>query len=125
MIVTIPYPPSANRYWRIFRGRAVHSKAATDYKKAIRSMVESEPTDEPVQLAVILHPKQNKDGSECKTIIDLDNCLKVALDALQGVAYLNDKQVRKITAEYGDPLPDGGLTVTVSTITMVVDTDNL
>ncbi len=47
------------------------------------------------------------------------------LDALQGVAYLNDKQVRKITAEYGDPLPDGGLTVTVSPITMVVDTDNL
>ena len=114
--VTFPYPPSANRYWRIFRGRAVHSKAATDYKSAIMAMVDCQPTDQPVAIDIILHPKQNKDGSECKTIIDLDNCLKVTLDALQGLAYSNDRQVRKIAAAYGEPLPDGGLTVTVLTI---------
>lgn len=114
MKVTFPYPPSANRYWRIFRGRAVHSKEATDYKSAIKAMVDCQPTDQSVAIDIVLHPKQNKDGSECKTIIDLDNCLKVTLDALQGLAYSNDRQVRKLSATYGQSLPDGGLTVTVS-----------
>ena len=111
--VTFPYPPSANRYWRIFRGRATPSKAATEYKAAVLAMVDWQPTESMVAIDITLHPKQNKDGSECKTIIDLDNCLKVTLDALQGVAYSNDKQVRKITAQYGETLPDGGLTVAV------------
>lgn len=112
--VTLPYPPSANRYWRIFRGRAVHSKAATDYRKAVADILSKQPVNYQVSLSVILHPKQNQDGSDCKVIIDLDNCLKVTLDALQGLAYHNDNQVRHITAEYGESIPSGGLTVTIS-----------
>lgn len=69
--------------------------------------------DGPIALTITLHPKQCKDGSESKVIIDLDNCLKVALDALQGIAYENDRQVRKISASYGESLPDGGLTISV------------
>ncbi|WP_321160168.1 RusA family crossover junction endodeoxyribonuclease, partial [Neisseria gonorrhoeae] len=39
-----------------------------------------------------------------------DNALKVALDALQGVAYHNDRQVRRIAADYaGEPVAGGGL----------------
>ncbi|EPI5870320.1 RusA family crossover junction endodeoxyribonuclease, partial [Neisseria gonorrhoeae] len=45
---------------------------------------------------------------------DLDNALKVALDALQGVAYHNDRQVRRIAADYADePVTGGGLAVEV------------
>ena len=69
--------------------------------------------DGPIALTITLHPKQRKDGSESKVIIDLDNCLKVALDALQGIAYENDRQVRRISASYGESLPDGGLTISV------------
>ncbi|EMS1813588.1 RusA family crossover junction endodeoxyribonuclease, partial [Neisseria gonorrhoeae] len=47
-------------------------------------------------------------------VIDLDNALKVALDALQGVAYHNDRQVRRIAADYaGEPVAGGGLAVEV------------
>ncbi|GFL08468.1 hypothetical protein TUM15749_20550 [Neisseria gonorrhoeae] len=61
-----------------------------------------------------LIPKANKDGSASKTVIDLDNALKVALDALQGVAYHNDRQVRRIAADYADePVAGGGLAVEV------------
>jgi crossover junction endodeoxyribonuclease rusA family protein len=36
------------------------------------------------------------------------------LDALQGVAYENDNQVRRIVAEYGsEPVAGGGLVVKV------------
>ena len=69
-----------------------------------------------VSLVVTLHPKTNKDGSECRTVMDLDNCLKVTLDALQGVAYENDRQVRAITLSYGEPMPGGGLTVEIITV---------
>ncbi|WP_215226940.1 RusA family crossover junction endodeoxyribonuclease, partial [Neisseria gonorrhoeae] len=43
-----------------------------------------------------------------------DNALKVTLDALQGVAYHNDRQVRRIAADYADePVAGGGLAVEV------------
>ncbi|HFA3762180.1 TPA: RusA family crossover junction endodeoxyribonuclease, partial [Neisseria gonorrhoeae] len=39
---------------------------------------------------------------------------KVALDALQGIAYHNDRQVRRIVAEYADePKQGGGLAVEI------------
>ena len=50
--------------------------------------------------------------------MDLDNCLKVAIDALQGIGYLNDKQVKRITLEYGTAVPDGGLTITLAILTI-------
>jgi crossover junction endodeoxyribonuclease RusA len=46
--------------------------------------------------------------------MDLDNCLKVTLDALQGVAYDNDAQIKRIVAEYGNPVINGGVTVEVN-----------
>ena len=113
MRLSLPYPPSANRYWRIFRGRATPSKAATEYKAVVRQSACLGVITGPLALSITLHPKQCKDGSESKVVIDLDNCLKVALDALQGVAYENDRQVKRITLAYGESMPDGGLTIVV------------
>lgn len=48
-----------------------------------------------------------------KTVIDLDNCLKVTLDALQGIAYDNDAQIKKLIAEYGNPVINGGVIIKV------------
>lgn len=72
------------------------------------------PSEGSVAVRLRLIPKANKDGSASKTVIDLDNALKVALDSLQGVAYENDKQVRSIAAEYGsEPVAGGGLVVEI------------
>ncbi len=35
--------------------------------------------------------------------MDLDNCLKVAIDALKGIVYDDDGQVYRITAERAEP----------------------
>lgn len=117
----LPYPPSANRYWRIFQNRAVLSLDAKEFKattaKISRAMgLESPTSDFLCSVEVLLHPRQTKRLEASRTVLDLDNCLKVALDAIQGVAYANDKQIREIHARYGEPLPDGGLTVTVKRI---------
>lgn len=72
------------------------------------------PSEGSVAVRLLLIPKANKDGSANKTVIDLDNALKVTLDALQGIAYHNDRQVRRIAADYADePKQGGGLAVEI------------
>lgn len=112
--VVLPYPVSANRYWRNFRGRMVVSSEAREYKKQVQwafSAFGIEPAKGDVSLSIKLHPKLTKKGAASRTIIDMDNALKVVFDALQGVLYVNDKQVKKLTAEVGEPVDGGGLSV--------------
>ncbi|HFC8821481.1 TPA: RusA family crossover junction endodeoxyribonuclease [Neisseria cinerea] len=113
----LPYPVSANRYWRIWRNKAVRSAEAAAYKSVVRRIAQEAgavPSEGSVAVCLRLIPKANKDGSANKTVIDLDNALKVTLDALQGIIYENDKQVRRIVAEYGsEPVAGGGLAVEI------------
>jgi len=66
-----------------------------------------------VSLAVCLHPKMTQKGTANKALIDLDNALKVTLDALIGHAYEDDQQVKRIVIEYGEPVINGGLSVVI------------
>ena len=113
----LPYPVSANRYWRIWRNKAVRSREAAAYKETVRRIAQETgvmPSEGSVAVCLRLITKANKDGSANKTVIDLDNALKVTLDALQGIIYENDKQVRRIVAEYGsEPVAGGGLAVEI------------
>lgn len=115
-MMVFPYPPSANRYWRVWGGRVVRSSEATSYKsicKGIATLSRHAQIDGDVHVSVILHPKKTKKGAASKTRIDLDNALKVVIDAMQGIVYANDSQVVRIVAQLGCPLTDGGLTVDV------------
>lgn len=112
----LPYPVSANLYWRNVHGRMIRSKEATAYKQVAALTAKAcgvKLSNNPVEIHVKLHPKATKAGLASRTCIDLDNSLKVAIDALNGVAYVDDKQVVKIVAEIANPLTDGGLTVMV------------
>ncbi len=116
MTVVLPYPPSTNRMWRTFRGMTVLSKEGKAFKQQAallyrRAGLKLHHGDVVVWLT--LHPRMNKDGSASKTVLDLDNSLKAALDALQGVAYVNDRQIKALAAKYGPPTPNGGATVAV------------
>lgn len=77
-----------------------------------------------VQVSFVLHPALPKDWAKrekkephrwplgCRRI-DIDNALKVVLDALQGIAYDNDNQVTDLSIRLGRPIKDGGVAVTV------------
>lgn len=67
-------------------------------------------------LAYTLHPKLTVKGEASKVRLDLSNCLKVMEDALNGIAYVDDKQVIEIHGKVGDPVKDGAITVTVTPI---------
>lgn len=126
-MIEFPYPPSVNRYWRSFRGRMVRSSVAVAYKEDVQAIAHKhgmEKIDGPVSVGMILHPPRPKDWAKRKQKndrewvlqvrrIDLDNAQKVVLDALQGIAYDNDKQITAIAISLGVPIEGGGLTIQV------------
>lgn len=86
--ITLPYPPSANRYWRSWRGRMVVSDAAKTYKLAAWMVAQSagiHPLAGDVAISVHVYRPARRG--------DVDNSLKVLLDALIGVAYQDDSQI--------------------------------
>ena len=114
--LTLPYPVSANRYWRVFGGRVVHSAEARSYRTEVQINAREKrvaPLAGDVSVHVALCPELTKKGDASKTRLDLDNCIKVALDALQGIAFNNDKQVVKLVAELGPARIGGALIVEV------------
>lgn len=116
MIVQLDYPPSTNRAWRMASGRMVQQRGVKAWKQRAGWMARAAgfaPLEGPVRVVATLHPKMTARGQASRKRIDIDNALKVALDALNGVAYGDDRQIVETTARVGEPLPDGGLTVCV------------
>jgi crossover junction endodeoxyribonuclease RusA len=92
----------------------VRSKEANQYKASVKALtLNQEGLNGDVAVSVVLLPKLTIKGEASKVIMDLDNSLKVLLDALQGIAYTDDAQVKRITAEYGDPVKNGGVMITI------------
>ena len=91
---TLPYPPSSNRYWRFYRGVVVRSSDAVQYKKAVASALRYAGVDllnGDISVAMIVYrPRQQG---------DLDNRIKILLDAMNGIVYVDDKQIAVIHAE--------------------------
>ena len=95
----LPLPVSANRYWRNYRGRTVVSAEAKNYKKIVRLQAQHRgirPFAGPVAVYLRVY-RARKSG-------DLDNSIKVLLDALCGVAYADDKQIVELHSwRHDDP----------------------
>lgn len=97
MTITLPYPPSANRYWRHNRGVTHRSTEAVDYINTVGALclaARVRPTAGPVVVSVDIY-RPAKRG-------DLDNTLKVLLDSLRGYTFVDDDQVIEIRARRFD-----------------------
>lgn len=99
MRLTLPYPPSANRYWRTNQhGHNYVSPEAKRYKEGVRLRAHmarlGKPLACPVVLTVVVYRPQ-KSG-------DLSNRIKVLEDALNGIAFVDDSQVVEIHARRED-----------------------
>ncbi|RQO57984.1 RusA family crossover junction endodeoxyribonuclease [Paucibacter sp. KBW04] len=130
--LTLPYPISANVYWRSYArgGRAIVtvSKEAEQYRSQVNLLCWQAGIREPIQgrvaITVQLFPqrpldwakraRKDPDGWDNDVrCIDLDNANKVLLDALKDVAIEDDKWVRRIVAERMEP-DDKGARVVVT-----------
>jgi len=114
--IQLPYPPSMNTIWRSYHGHVVLSAAARRWKRDAQMLALGagmRPLAGAVVVMTTLHPKLTKAGMASKQRQDCDNHIKITLDALNGVGFIDDKQVIRIVAEVGEPIQGGGLTVTV------------
>ena len=113
--IDLPEPPSANRYWRIGRGRIFTSAEANAFKaEVMRRVVEQGYRDRglfpfPSGKAIVVSLvwlRSRRAG-------DLDNRIKVALDALNRVLWADDDQIVELHAYRMDSPRHGGLILTV------------
>jgi len=132
--LTLPYPVSANVYWRSFVPRG-HSRATvtlSDEAKAYKAMVGRlvraagvmRPIAGRVAITVRLYPARPQDWArrarkdpagwdDDVRCIDLDNANKVLLDSLKGWAIEDDRWVRRIVSERMEPDGEARVVVTI------------
>lgn len=90
--ISLPLPPSGNRYYRkTNRGFVYKSQEARIYQSHVGYLTTSiKPTDGDIALTVHCFFEDRRR--------DLDNTLKVLFDALEGRVYHNDRQIKEIHA---------------------------
>jgi crossover junction endodeoxyribonuclease RusA len=96
--LTLPYPPSSNRIWRNMRGVMVKTQEARQYNLEVaveaRRQGVKHPRSENVKIVLDFYRPRRKG--------DLDNRIKILLDSIQGVGFINDSQIVEIHARRHD-----------------------
>ena len=134
----LPYPVSANVYWRTrVVGKLAMtyvSKEAKAYKEEVAWLAKAagirKPFEGRVSIDIKLYPQRPQDwekrarkNPECwdddVRCIDLDNARKVLYDAFKGIVIVDDKWVRKDSGERMEPDGDARVIVTVTPLLMV------
>ena len=108
--ITVPWPPSVNRYWRQFQGRMIISAEGRSYRKAIVEQVFVEGLVKRLTGSLrvtieCLRPDERRR--------DLDNLLKSTLDALAHAGLFEDDSQIKDLRIYWSPEKGGKLNIKV------------
>lgn len=120
--LTLPYPLSANKYWRPVKLGAhisiVPTKEAKQFRADIAKLCRAQGVTSPitgrVHVDVKLFPARPQDWQKRQRIegatwddtvrcIDIDNANKVLLDAFKAVVIEDDRWVRRLTSERMEP----------------------
>ena len=139
--LTLPYPISANRYWRSFvpRGHTRVIVTLSDEAKAFKNQVGwmcraagvREPIAGRVSIEILLYPKRPLDWErrmrknplawdDDVQCLDLDNANKVLLDSLKGIAIDDDRWVRRIVSERMEPDGEARVVVRITPLALPV-----
>ncbi|AIK95926.1 RusA family crossover junction endodeoxyribonuclease [Candidatus Odyssella acanthamoebae] len=111
--ISLPWPPSANRYWRTYQGRMIISREAREYRTLVGNLVSKLSINKCLgRLEVVLatYPPDRRKR-------DLDNLLKVVFDSLQkAMVYEDDSQIDKITIQRFQVIKGGNIEVEINEI---------
>ena len=107
----LPYPPSINNYWIASGHRRFISQRGRDFKAAVSSYVIEQNIPKlgtiQVNIDIILRPRSKK-------LMDIYNCIKPILDAVQDAGVIDDDvQVVKLSIERGLIQKGGGCVVMI------------
>jgi crossover junction endodeoxyribonuclease RusA len=111
MIISLPYPPSINHYYRQYAGRTLISRAGRAYRKTVVDLVCWENRQKTMsgrlQANITLYPPDARRR-------DIDNVLKALLDALQHAeVYADDSQLYKLNITKQEPRKGGSVSVEI------------
>ena len=114
LLLSLPFPPSVNTYYRNFRGMMVLSKEGRDYKNAVAEYLidvnAPKLGDAKLKIEMVLRPRD-------KRKIDIDNRIKAVLDSLQDAGLFDDDyQVDDLRIIRGEPIKNGKLLVMIEEI---------
>jgi crossover junction endodeoxyribonuclease RusA len=134
IVLTLPYPLSANRMWRAItipgRTMMAPTKEAKAYKADVARICAAAGIRAPLAgrlaIAVRLFPARPQDWARRMRklgpawhndvrCIDLDNANKVLLDSLKGVAFDDDKWVFRLQCERMEPDEHGARVIVAIT----------
>lgn len=112
MTFTLPYPPQLNHLYTVVRGRKILSSKGRTYKEkagalasAARVRAGAEPLSGDIHVTMVIY-RPRRCG-------DIDNLFKAPFDAVKGIAWGDDGQVRKLTAILDDDKHNPRLVMTV------------
>ncbi|CAB3644170.1 RusA family crossover junction endodeoxyribonuclease [Trinickia soli] len=136
LTVTLPYPLSANKYWRPvpINGHVtiVPTKEAKQYKAEVgwilRAAGVRAPIEGRVRIHIDLYPERPQDWQTRQRklgtawddnvrCIDLDNARKVLYDAFKGIVIVDDKWIWSDSARRCEPDGEARVVVTITPIT--------
>lgn len=115
MTFTLPYPPSVNAYLR-YTSRGVYlTKQAKQYKTAVGWKLFAQgvrPIKKPEKVVLTVKAFRPRASG------DLDNILKVLIDALNKVAFEDDSQVIELHCYRADDRLNSRVEVTVTQVVL-------
>lgn len=136
--VTLPPAVSANVYWRTRVVKKIAMTYVSAEAKAFKAQVAqllaaagvTKPFPGRVAVSLQMYPHRPLDWKKRQRdlgaawddgvrSIDLDNSIKVTLDAMKGIAFVDDVWVREISARRMEPDGEARVVVTVTAIATV------
>jgi len=112
VLLTLPYPPSVNHYWRRVGPRTLISRQGRAYRKDVCALlggsgVRKPPSGGRIALAMDAFPPDHRRR-------DLDNIAKSVLDALEHAGvYEDDSQIDLLLTRRREPVKGGRLEVRI------------
>lgn len=110
-MISLPWPPSVNRYWRSAMGRVLISAEGRKYRAHVARwclLGGVQKADKRLRVSIVAHAPDKRRR-------DLDNLLKAPLDALTyaGV-WEDDSQISDLRIMWGEPSKPGRLEITIT-----------
>ena len=108
----LPYPPSVNHYYRMFRGHMVISAEGRAYRSAVQAVVLSGKRRKPIEDSITMYVRVCPPDRRRR---DLDNVIKALWDSLQHAGvYKDDSQISRYTVERGNIVKGGAVRVAIA-----------
>lgn len=101
-MITLPWPPSVNQMWRMFRNRLIISKVGREYRKAVAEQIQIQDAAKELKgalrVSIVAYRPDNRKR-------DLDNLYKGVLDSLtHAKVWEDDSQIVDLRICWGESI---------------------